>query len=158
LVSLKKAFSRQRSAVSPKRVTSYELRVPSLMISQKVWSRVIARSVATKQSHEVKEIEDIRLLRFARNDSFLTFLRNHQVWDSAIQIFRVAYFVFSPGALRFLESVFHFAVRIDFPPRPARRPALGVDRHRILGNVGVRPFDVNRQGGHGATETHGADA
>jgi len=50
------------------------------MILLKVWSWVIARSVATKQFHEINEVEDIRLLRFARNDSFLTFLRDHHIW------------------------------------------------------------------------------
>ena len=31
-----------------------------------------------KQSHKINELENIRLLRFARNDSFLSFLREHQ--------------------------------------------------------------------------------
>jgi len=33
----------------------------------------MARSVATKQSHEINELENIRLLRFSRNDHFGTF-------------------------------------------------------------------------------------
>jgi hypothetical protein len=34
------------------------------------------------QSHEINELENIRLLRFARNDSFLSFLRDHQYWET----------------------------------------------------------------------------
>jgi len=34
-----------------------------------------------KQSHENQELKAIRLLRSARNDSFLYFLREHQLWD-----------------------------------------------------------------------------
>jgi hypothetical protein len=50
------------------------------MNSQKVQSRVIARSAATKQSYEINVLETIRLLRSARNDSFLYFLRDHQIF------------------------------------------------------------------------------
>ncbi len=48
------------------------------MKSQKVQTPVIARSLATKQSPEIKHLQNTRLLRSARNDYFGDFLRDHQ--------------------------------------------------------------------------------
>ncbi len=49
-----------------------------LMVSQKVPEAVIARSEATKQSPIFSYLPRWGLLRFARNDGFFNFLRNHQ--------------------------------------------------------------------------------
>ena len=57
-----------------------------LMKPQKVQPHVIARSVATKQSHEIKHLQNTRLLRSARNDNFLDFLRNHQIRNSKLKV------------------------------------------------------------------------
>ena len=51
---------------------------PILMVSQKVFSPVIARSEATKQSPDFKQLQPMRLLRYARNDRIADFLRDHQ--------------------------------------------------------------------------------
>jgi hypothetical protein len=45
---------------------------------QKIQSRAIVRSAATKQSHEIKRLETIKVLRYARNEVFLYFLRDIQ--------------------------------------------------------------------------------
>src|SRR4030043_1549269 len=57
-----------------------------------------------------------------------------------------------------LKSIFPPPVRAGLRPGSPGRPALGVHGHRVLGNVGVRPFDVNGQSRYRPSQAHGAKA
>ena len=46
-----------------------------------------------------------------------------------------------------LITILHTPIRENLGSRPARRPALGVYGYRILGDMGMRCFDVHRQRG-----------
>jgi len=56
----------------------WQFRELKVIVSQKVTEYVIARREATKQSNNFKWLCNMRLLRFARNDGPLDFLRVHQ--------------------------------------------------------------------------------
>jgi hypothetical protein len=60
-----------------------------LMNSRKAYPWVIARSVATKQSHQIKLAQNTRLLRSARNDKFEDSLRIHQIRRKMIENFAI---------------------------------------------------------------------
>ncbi len=53
--------------------------------------------------------------------------------------------IFRHGDLLLLVAILDTAVGMNDGPRASRRPALGVNGNRILGDVRVSHLDMNRQ-------------